>query len=109
MYRQTANLLLLTVKPAKPASVFELLRLDSSTIILHSAVATSKVNRDGDLGCPGIERVFEQTRSYVVERGDGNGGLELVDNILRELPNGHGLLCIVVVVMLGWKAWELGD
>lgn len=78
------------MKLSEVSRVAKLFWLDTPSIILDSAVASAKVDGDVDFGCSSIERVFEQADGYVVKRGDDDGGLELVDNVLRELPYGHG-------------------
>lgn len=65
-------------------------------IVLNCTVSTGVVYVDIHLGSINVEGVLEQAEDNVVERGDDNGRLDLVDDVFGELPNGHGTRCVIV-------------
>ena len=86
-----------TVELPDAAGMAELVRRDAGSIVLDDAVATAVVDGDVYFGGAGIEGVGEQAAGNGLEGGDGNGGLELVDDFAGELANGHGLTRISAV------------
>ncbi|CAH0002047.1 unnamed protein product [Clonostachys byssicola] len=67
-------------------------------------VTPSKVHSNVYFGGAGIKRVLEETDYDTVQGCDDDGRRDFADDMVRELPDGHGQLKIMMEELVGGTA-----